>query len=263
MGYRQRIYDVSASSAVKKRFCMTKREAKKLIKESTSAGRKALLEPEAKALISAWGIDVPKSVSGQWPVVSGLKDIESALKELTPPLVLKIVSREIVHKSDVGGVITDLKGAEEISSALDEMNKNIKKRAPKARIEGFLLEEMAPKGVEVIIGGLMDPQFGPAVMFGTGGVAVELLKDVTFRLAPIKRSEVMEMMRDLKGYPLLTGFRGSRPVDLKSLADAIVGVSEIISELEGIREIEINPLLAYEKGVVAVDARVVLTGGML
>lgn len=242
---------------------MTKREAKQLIKEAISEGRKALLEPEAKALLSAWGIDAPKSVSGQWPVASGLKDIESTLKELTPPLVLKIVSSEIVHKSDVGGVIADLKGVEEISTALNEMEKNIKKRAPKARIEGFLLEKMAPKGVEVIIGGLMDPQFGPAVMFGIGGVAVELLKDVTFRLAPIKRSEAMEMMKDLKGYPLLTGFRGSRPVDLKRLADAIVSVSEIVSESDGIREIEINPLLVYEKGVMAVDARIVLTGGAL
>lgn len=229
-----------------------------MIKEAISEGRKALLEPEAKAILSAWGIDVPKSVSGQWPVVSGLKDIESALKELTPPLVLKIVSSEIVHKSDVGGVITDLKGAEEISSALNEINRNLKKSAPKARIECFLLEEMAPKGIEVIIGGLMDPQFGPAVMFGTGGVAVELLKDITFRLAPIKRSEALEMMKDLKGYPLLIGFRGSRPVDLKRLADAIVSISEIITELDGIKEIEINPLIAHEDGVMAVDARVVL-----
>lgn len=242
---------------------MTKREAKQLIKESVSAGRKALLEPEAKSLLSAWGIDVPKSVSGQWPVVSGLKDIESALKELTPPLVLKIVSSEIVHKSDVGGVITDLKDVEDVDAALNEIRRNIKKRAPKVRVEGFLLEEMAPKGVEVIIGGLMDPQFGPAVMFGIGGVAVELLKDVTFRLAPIKRSEALEMMKDLKGYPLLTGFRGSRPVDLKRLADAIVSVSEIVSESDGIREIEINPLLVYEKGVMALDARIVLTGGAL
>ncbi len=241
---------------------MTKREAKKLIKEAISAGRKTLLEPEAKALISAWGIPVPKSVSGQWPVVSGLKDIESVLKELTPPLVLKIVSNEIVHKSDVGGVITDLKGVEEISTALNEIKRNLKKSAPKARIEGFLLEEMAPNGVEVIIGGLMDPQFGPAVMFGIGGIAVELLKDVTFRLGPIKRSEALEMMKDLKCYPLLTGFRGSRPVDLKRLADAIVSISEIVTELDGIKEIEINPLLVYEKGVMAVDARVVLTGGI-
>ncbi len=237
---------------------MTRREAKKIINDALSAGRKFLPEPEAKALLSAWGIPVPKSVSGQWPVVSGLKDIESVLKKLSTPLVLKIVSNEIVHKSDVGGVITDLKGAEDISAALNEINRNIKKRAPHATIEGFLLEEMAPKGVEVIIGGINDPQFGPAVMFGAGGVAVELLKDITFSLAPIKRKEALEMMKDVKSYPLLTGYRGMRAADVKELGGTIVKVSEIISELEGIREIEINPLIASEKGVMAVDARVIL-----
>ncbi len=230
---------------------MTKREAKKLVKESISAGRKTLLEPEAKALISAWGIPVPKSVIGQ-------KDIEPEIKKLAPPFVLKVISPDILHKSDVGGVITDLKDAQEVNNALSIVRKNLKKWAPKARIDGFLLEETAPKGVEVIIGGLMDPQFGPAVIFGIGGVSVELLKDVTFRLAPIKRNEALEMMKDVKSYPLLTGFRGARPVDLKRLADAIVSISGIITELDSIKEIEINPLLVYEKGVMAVDARVVL-----
>lgn len=238
---------------------MTKREAKKLIEESISAVRKTLLETEAKALISAWGIDVPGSIL----IEPEEAKAEVKVKGISPPYVLKVVSPDILHKSDVGGVITDLKGVEEISTALSEIKRNLKKSAPKARIEGFLLEEMAPKGIEVIIGGLMDPQFGPAVMFGIGGVAVELLKDVTFRLAPIKRSEAVEMMKDLKGYPLLTGFRGSRQVDLKRLADAIVSVSEIVSESDGIREIEINPLLVYEKGVIAADARIVLTGGTL
>lgn len=237
---------------------MTKHEAKKMINDALSSGRKSLLEPEAKALLSAWGIPVPKSLSGQWSVVSGLKDIESALKKLSPPLVLKVVSSEILHKSDVGGVITDLKGAEDISAALNEINRNIKKRAPHAKIEGFLLEEMAPKGVEVIIGGINDPQFGPAVMFGIGGVAVELLKDVTLRLAPIKRKEALEMMKEVKSYPLLTGYRGMKPIDISELADTIAKVSQIISELDGVTEIEINPLIASEKGIIAVDARVLL-----
>lgn len=237
---------------------MTKHEAKKMINDALFSGKKSLLEPEAKALLSAWGIPVPKSVSGQWSVVSGLKDVEPVLKKLIPPLVLKVVSREKLHKSDVGGVITDLKGAEDISAALNKINRNIKKRAPHAKIEGFLLEEMAPKGVEVIIGGLLDQQFGPAVMFGIGGVAVELLKDVTFRLAPIKREEALEMMKEVKGYPLLTGYRDMKQIDTRELADTIAKVSQIISEVDGIKEIEINPLIASEKGVIAVDARVVL-----
>lgn len=225
-----------------------------MIKEAISEDRKALLEPEAKSLLSAWGIDVPGSIL----IEPEEAKAEVKVKGISPPYVLKVVSPDILHKSDVGGVVTGLKGIDEVSNALNEINRNIKKKAPKAKIEGFLLEEMAPKGVEVIIGGLIDPQFGPAVMFGIGGVAVELLKDVTFSLAPIKRSEALEMMKEVKGYPLLTGFRGSRPVDLKRLADAIVSVSEMVSELDGIKEIEINPLIAHEDGVMAVDARVVL-----
>lgn len=232
---------------------MTKQKAKELIKEAISAGRKSLLEYEAKALLSAWKIDVPASV-----IVKVENDLRSALKKVSPPYILKVISPDILHKSNVGGVITDLKGAEDIRAALNEINGNIKKRAPHAKIEGFFLEKMAPNGVEVIIGGINDPQFGPAVMFGIGGVAVELLKDVVFRLAPIKRKEALEMMKEVKSYPLLTGFRGSRVVDLKRLADAIVSISEIIIELDGIKEIEVNPLLVYEKDVMAVDARVVL-----
>ena len=232
---------------------MTKREVKQLIKEAVAAGRKTLLEYEAKALLSAWKIDVPASM-----IVKVEDDLRSALKKVSPPYILKVISPDILHKSNVGGVITDLKGAEDISAALNEINRNIKKMAPHAKIEGFLIEEMAPKGVEVIIGGINDPQFGPAVMFGIGGVGVELLKDVTFRLAPIKRKEALEMMKEIKGYPLLTGYRGMKPIDIRELADTIAKVSQIISELDGVKEIEINPLIASEKGIIAVDARVVL-----
>ncbi|MEK7850418.1 MAG: acetate--CoA ligase family protein [Deltaproteobacteria bacterium] len=237
---------------------MTKHETKNMISDALSAGRKSLLEPEAKALLSAWGIPVPKSVSGQWSVVSGLKDVEPVLKKLIPPFVLKVISPDILHKSDVGGVVVGLKNEKEIEQALNGIKISISNKAPHAKIEGFLLEEMASKGVEVIIGGLMDQQFGPAVMFGIGGVAVELLKDVAFRLAPIKRKEALEMMKEVKGYPLLTGYRGMKPVNIKGLGDIIVKISEIISELDGIKEIEINPLIVSDKGIIAVDARVFL-----
>ena len=232
---------------------MKKEEAKKLVINAVAAGRQALLEPEAKALVSAWGIQVPKSV-----LIKGLDDMAIKLKEITPPLVLKVVSQDIIHKRDVGGVITGLKDSEEVSIALREMKETLAEKAPAARIEGFLLEEMVPTGIELIIGGLRDPQFGPAVMFGTGGIAVELVKDVSFRLAPLNREEVFEMMREVKSYPLLTGFRGSKPVDLKKLASAVMALSEILLGIEEIKEIEINPLLVSEVGAVAVDARVVL-----
>jgi len=232
---------------------MNKEEAKKLVINALTAGRQSLFEPEAKALVSAWGIQVPKSV-----LVGGLEDVTIKSKEITPPLVLKVVSQDILHKREFGGVITGIKDSEEASIGLREMNRTLAEKAPKAKIAGFLLEETAPTGIELIIGGLRDPQFGPAVMFGTGGIAVELVKDVSFRLAPLNREEVFDMMREVKSYPLLTGFRGSKPVDMEKLAFAIMKLSEVLLEIEEIKEIEINPLVVYEEGVVAVDARVVL-----
>ncbi len=232
---------------------MNKEEAKKLVINALTAGRQALFEPEAKALVSAWGIQVPKSV-----LIDGLDDVAIKSKEITPPLVLKVVSQDILHKREFGGVITGINDSEEASIALKEMKRTLAEKAPKARIAGFLLEETAPTGIELILGGLRDPQFGPAVMFGTGGFAVELVADVSFRLAPLSREEVFDMMREVKSYPLLTGFRGSKPVDLAKLASTILKLSDILLEIEEIKEIEINPLLVYEDRAVAVDARVVL-----
>ena len=232
---------------------MNKEEAKKLVINALTAGRQALFEPEAKALVSAWGIQVPKSV-----LIGGLADVVLKSKEITPPLVLKVVSQDILHKREFGGVITGINNSEEASIALKEMKRTLAEKAPKARIAGFLLEETAPTGIELIIGGLRDPQFGPAVMFGTGGFAVELVADVSFRLAPLNREEVFDMMREVKSYPLLTGFRGSKPVDIEKLASTVMKLSDILLEIEEIKEIEINPLLVHEEGAVAVDARVVL-----
>ena len=232
---------------------MKKEEAKKLVSNALAQRRHVLLEPEAKALVSAWGIQVPKSV-----LIGGLEDPAVKLEAVTPPLVLKVVSQDIIHKRDVGGVITGIDDSEELSKALREMKETLAEKVPTARIEGFLLEEMIPTGLELIIGGVRDPQFGPAVMFGTGGFAVELVKDVSFRLAPLSRGEVFAMMEEVKSYPLLTGFRGSKPVDLEKLASTVMKLSEILLELEAINEIEINPLLVCDVGAVAVDARVVL-----
>jgi len=232
---------------------MNKQKAKKLVNNALTAGRHALFEPEAKALVSAWGIQVPKAV-----LIEGSDDIAIKSKDITPPLVLKVVSQDILHKMEFGGVITGINDDEEASVALSAMKRTLAEKAPKARIAGFLLEETAPTGIELIIGGLRDPQFGPAVMFGTGGFAVELVKDVSFRLAPLNREEVFEMMREVKSYPLLTGFRDSKPVDMEKLASTIMKLSDILLEIEAIKEIEINPLLVYEDRAVAVDARVVL-----
>lgn len=241
----------------KKKISTQNSELETIIKSVLTSERKALLEPDAKSLISAYGIEVPKSL-----FVKDEKELVSALRKLSLPVVLKVVSPEILHKSDVGGVATGLKDTADVSRAIKEISKSIAEKAPVARIDGFLLEETAPKGVEVIIGGLRDPQFGPAIMFGIGGIAVELMKDVSYRLAPVNREEALEMIKEVKSYPLLTGFRGARPVDMDKLVGAVVKISDIISEVDEIKEIEINPLIASEKGVMAVDARIVLMEGV-
>jgi acyl-CoA synthetase (NDP forming) len=232
---------------------MNKEEAKKLIADALAAGRQSLLEPEAKALVSAWGIEVPRSV-----LIREADDLATRAEEVSTPFVLKVISPDILHKRDVGGVITNLKDGEEASTALAEMKRGLTERIPQARVEGFLLEETVPKGIELIIGGLRDPQFGPAVMFGTGGIAVELTKDVSFRLAPLSREEVLDMMREVKSYPLLTGFRGSKPVDVEKLVSVVMKVSDVLLEMEEIRELEINPLIVSERGAAAADVRVLL-----
>ena len=230
-----------------------KQDVKKIIKDSLSANKQSLLEPECKAILSGCGLPIPRSV-----LIKKKKEFETKAKKLTPPYVLKVVSRDILHKSEAGGVVTDVKNIKELNNAWTKMVKNISHKMPTPRIDGFLLEEMASRGVEVIIGALRDPQFGPTVMFGLGGIAVELLKDVSYRLAPLDKKEALEMIREVKGYPLLTRFRGSKPVDINSLSETIIKLSEILIEIEDIKEIEINPLLVYEKGVMAVDVRVVL-----
>jgi len=231
---------------------MSKTEAKQLVKDARTSGRHALLEPEAKALVAAWGIPVPRAVR-----IEGITDLAGALAALTPPLVLKVVSRDIMHKRDVGGVITGINDYEAVRAAVRELQANLAAHAPRARLDGFLLEEMVSPGIELLLGGLRDPQFGPAVIFGTGGFAVELVKDVSFRLAPLTREEALAMMQEIKSYPLLTGFRGSKPMDLEALAAAVIALGDILQELEEIQELEINPLVVSDAGAVAVDARVV------
>jgi len=135
---------------------------------------------------------------------------------------------------------------------------NVKGKSPDAEIIGVLVEKMVSPATEVIIGGLRDPQFGPAIMFGLGGIFTEVLKDISFRLAPITKKEAFEMMRDLRGYPLLNGFRGGSPLDMESLSHAIISVSEVMTMIAEIQEIDLNPVFLYTKGLVAVDARIIL-----
>jgi acyl-CoA synthetase (NDP forming) len=225
----------------------------KLVGEAKGQGFRTLIEHEVKTILKASEIPVPR-----FKVVKDMAEAVKGAEHIGYPVVLKVISHDILHKSEASGVITNLKDTNDIESAWSEMLFNVADNAPTARIEGFLIEEMAPQGIEVIVGGLRDEQFGPVVMFGIGGVAVELMKDTSFRLAPVEKKEALEMMTEVKGYRLLTGLRGAKPRDIDAVGDVIVKLSRILDTADGIKELEINPLVVYEKGVVAVDARAIL-----
>jgi len=232
---------------------MTKQEAKKLITDAIQSGRTSLLEPEAKEILKAWEIPVPPNF------IAKDKDMAiGAANNIGYPVVLKVVSRDILHKTEAGGVMAGLKNAQEVEDSFNEMIFELSDHYATAKIEGFLIERMVDKGVEVIVGGIRDAQFGPAVMFGIGGVMVELLKDVSFRLALVTKEECLAMMEEIKAYPLLAGYRGAEPADLDAIADVIIKVGNIMAEAVEIKEMEINPLIVYPEGAMAVDARVVL-----
>jgi len=233
-----------------------KRRAKEIIKKVREDERIALLEPEAKALVSLYGINVPS-----FYVAKSEVEVVRAANTIGYPLALKIVSPHILHKTDVGGVKLHISDERALLKAYREILSNVREKAPHAEIVGVHVEEMAPPTVEVIIGALTDAQFGPVVMFGLGGIFVELIRDVSFRLAPISKEEALQMMKEVKGYRLLTGFRSTPPLDVDSVADAISKVSVMVAELEEISQVDLNPVMVYQKGIIAVDARVILREG--
>jgi len=226
------------------------------ITEARKQGRAALDELAGKRLLASFGVSVPKSL-----VVQDATEAATACGNLKPPLVLKVVSPDILHKSDAGGVKVGLGNAHEVEEAVRAMMK--RPGIESARIDGFLLEEMAPAGLEVVVGGLRDPQFGPLVMVGLGGIFVEVLADVSFRICPIARLDAEEMLDELKGAALFRGARGRNPASREAIVDVLLKVGGenglMMTHGEDIAEADINPLIVTESGAVAVDARFVLT----
>ena len=210
----------------------------------------------AKRLLAAAGIPfAPERVA------RAREETVAAAEEIGFPIVLKVLSADIAHKSEAGGVALSLRSADEVAAAYDAMMVRVAKHAPGARIAGALVARMIERGIETVIGLKRDPVFGPVVLFGLGGVYVEVLKDVTLRLAPVDRATAIEMIHAIKGYPLLAGARGREPVDLDALADAIVAMSRFGAAHPDITSAEINPFIALPRGGVAVDALILTDGG--
>ncbi len=217
-------------------------------------GRGWLLEPEAKELCRAYGLPV-----GEWRVAMDEVDAVKYSAELGFPLAMKIVSSDIIHKSDVGGVLLNIANQEGTTEAFRRLRSVAEKTG--SRFEGVLMERMAKPGVETIVGAKRDPQFGPVIMFGLGGIFVEIFKDVSFRVAPIEREDAIEMINELKALPLLKGARGRKPVDLDSIYESLMKASRLMIENDAVEELDLNPTIGYEDGCKVVDARVILNRG--
>jgi len=216
-------------------------------------GRTVLTEIESKGLLKEIGIPTT-----QIELATSEKEAATISEKMGYPVVLKIASPDISHKSDAGGVKVGLKSGEEVSKAYKEIMESVKQKFPKAKIDGVTVQDMARGGTEVIIGMTKDAQFGPVLMFGLGGVWVEVLKDVSFRIVPLSRRDAGEMIKEIKGYPLLQGYRGAEPANVSVLEDLLLKVSEFMEKTPEIKEMDLNPIFAYKDGAVAVDARVVL-----
>jgi len=229
---------------------MTQRE---IIGRARSEGRNVLTEIEAKELLKQAGVSVVDT-----KLVTSGEEAISISQQFGFPVVLKIASPDVVHKSDAGGVKLGLKTSKQVGKAYDDILKAIKKQYPEARIQGVAVQKMARPGVEVIIGVSKDAQFGPVIMFGLGGILVEILKDVSFRIVPLTQRDAREMIREIKGYPLLEGYRGQEPVDVANLEELVLKVSNFVEQNPEVEELDLNPIFAYSDGAVAVDARIIL-----
>ncbi len=216
-------------------------------------GRLVLTEFESKRFLKQAGIPVIETKMAQTPSEAVLVS-----QRIGFPVALKINAPDIVHKSDAGGVKLSLNCVSEVRSAYREIIHAIRKKYPSSSIHGVSVQKMAKPGTEVIIGATKDPQFGPVIMFGLGGIFVEVLKDVSFRIIPLSRKDAQEMIEEIKGSPILKGYRGKERVDITALTEIILKISDLIEQNPEIKEIELNPLLAYRKGALAVDARIIL-----
>jgi len=216
-------------------------------------GRSILTEFESKKILKQVGISVVEA-----RLAKNQKEVVSMSRKIGFPVVLKIISPDVVHKTDSGGVKLSLKNVSEVKKAYHEILEAVGKQYPDAVIHGVSVQKMVRPGTEVIVGTSKDPQFGPVIMFGLGGIFVEILKDVSFRIVPVNRKDAQEMTEEIKGYALLRGYRGKEPANIPALVEIILRVSNFIHENPQIKELELNPVFAYGDRALAVDARIIL-----
>lgn len=244
------------SKSVIKTFETDKDRVRQTIDTANALGKKELGEGEAREVIESYGFRTP----GNFLAVTS-KEAVARARQIGYPVVMKIASPDILHKTDVGGVRVGIKDDREVEAAFLEITSNAKRLMPRAMVLGCMVQEMVTGGREVILGMSKDPQFGPLIMFGMGGIYVEALGDVSFRIAPIGESDAREMMQEIKMYRILKGLRGEKPSDIGAIREAILRLSQLVCDFPEIVEMDINPLLVKDEGggAVAIDSRITLT----
>ncbi len=224
-----------------------------IIEAARGEGRTLLNEVESKQLLEDAGISTTRA-----RLATSREQAVAAAQQIGFPVVLKVVSPDIAHKSDVGGVALNLTDANAVGAAYDGIVQAVKAAQPGVRVQGVAVQTMARPGTEVIVGMTRDPQFGPVLMFGLGGILVEVLKDVSFRIVPVSERDADQMIHEIKGFPVLEGVRGQHAANLPALKRLIAQVSGFVEQHPEIDELDLNPVFAYPDGALAVDARIVL-----
>lgn len=228
---------------------------KELIYKALEDGRNKLLEHEAYEFLRAYDLPVPK-----FGLAVSADEAAELAERIGYPVVLKIVSPDIVHKSDVGGVKVNISSESEVRKWFDTIIQNVRSKAPTAKVAGILVQEMVPQDLEVIVGSTRDPVFGPVVMFGLGGIFVEVLKDVSLRITPITVYDAEEMIREIRAASILEGYRGAPPRDKKAIIDLIIKVGRLMDEVPEVTDIDLNPVMVFPEGRGAkiADARILI-----
>ncbi len=220
-----------------------------LLKNKLESNQTVLTEFESKNLLKEIGIPIPEQ-----ELATTKEETITAAKKIGFPVVLKLMAEDIVHKSDTGAVKLNIKNIDETAQAYDELMK-----IPSQSEKSISIQKMADEPItELIIGMTTDAQFGPALMFGIGGILVELLEDVSFRIAPITEYDAREQIHEIKGFPILDGYRGKPKADIDAIVNTLLTISDLVTKYEEINEMDLNPVFIYEKGLICVDARIIL-----
>jgi acetyltransferase len=230
-------------------------KAQEIVSNAQARGQAYLTETEAVEVLQTYGLPIP----GHGFATDEDQAVEAARK-IGFPVVMKIMSHDIVHKFDVGGTALNIDSEEKVRQTFRDIMSNVKKNMPEAKIDGIYLAKMIERGEEVILGAKRDPSFGPVIMFGLGGIYVEIFKDVSFRVAPFGEQTALDMIREIKAYPILSGARGTKPRDIPKLQDALIRLGQLINDIPAISELDINPMIVLEagQGCFVADAKIML-----